>query len=186
MNSKSSYLTALTVTLLLLISSCTRKEQVTTVPVPYLANPIRESLSKITFVTGSFNLKNEDLSYYGNFIAKRDGKVIKVKVYGPFGMKSGNITFNADSIKSPILKYVLGFTDTLSGIALKKGNEYEFSGFRLIFDNSGNLLFVSGKDIKIFLNSYKKIEGAKVPFKVRVWYKGTSLLMKLKEVKIER
>lgn len=183
MNLRNFYLTALMAASFLLISSCTRKERATTVPIIYLAKPVRQNITKLSTITGSFDFRSEDMAYYGNFIAMRDGNLIKIKVYGPFGVKSRSIVLDPESVKSPIFRYILGFTDTLTGKVLKNGNEYEFDGFHVVLNDSGDILLVKGRDIKIFLNGYKKIEGVKVPHKVRVWYKDTSLRIGLKEVK---
>ena len=186
MNSRNFYLTALITISFILINSCKRKERITTVPLIYLAKPVRQNFSALSSITGSFHIKSEDFTYYGNFIGWKDKNLIKIKVYGPFGMKAKTIIVRPEDTKSPILKYILGLSDTIKGYALKIGNEYKFEEYKVTLNDSGDILLVGSENIKIFFSSYKKIKDVRVPFKVRVGYKNMSLTLSIKEVSIAK
>ncbi len=108
-----------------------------------------------------------------------------MRIYGPFGMKTQDLSITPEVIKDTILLYILGYYPQINGVIYQRGTDYFIPGDKITLktDNHGNVLLVSFKRIKIFLNNYRKIKDYKMPEKIIV-RKGTETL-RIKISKVE-
>ncbi len=155
------------------VTSCAHREVGHPVSAAYFLDTIarKTGLKEDFTVTGKFSLESESLNYAGNFFLIKNKKGIRLRVYGPFGVKAQEIEIRPDEIQDTTLLYLLGYYPQIEGVLIRRGYTYYFGKDNKItikIDNSGNILLVSLKGVKIFLSNYKRFQNHEMPEKIIV------------------
>jgi len=176
------YLRDLTSLLLILLisTSCVHREAGRPVSTAYFLDAIarKTGLKKDFTAAGKFSLESESLNYAGNFFLIKNKNGIKLRVYGPFGIKAQEIKINSDEIQDTTFLYLLGYYPQIRGEVIKRGDTYYLrknDKVTLKIDKRGNILLVSLKGVKIFLSNYKRFQNYEMPERIIV-RKGMQIL----------